>query len=63
MYEKSSSHRQHVDNRQPRLRRACAFAHSSQSVSCSHMKRKRFFLNPIIQFNSLNKLYLLMENI
>ena len=38
-------------------------AHSSQSISCSHMKRKRFCLNPIIQFNSLNKLYLLMENI
>ena len=38
---------------QPRLRRACTFVHSSQSVSCSHMKRK--FLNPIIQFNLLAK--------
>ena len=57
--EKSLSH----GNMQPRLRRAYTFAHSSQSVSCLHRKRTQFFLNPIIQFNSLNKLYLLMENI
>ena len=40
--------------------KSLAFAHSSQSISCSHMKRKGFFLNPIIQFNSLSKLYLLI---
>ena len=27
------------------------------------MKRKRFFLNPIIQLNYMTKFYLLMENI
>ena len=53
----------HIGNRQPRPRRACAFEQSSQSVSCSHVKGKRSFLNPIIQLHSLNSLYLLMENI